>query len=101
MKLFQPVESTFISTCCVKFLVQIGQIVFELKFLQKLKRGRRGGPRHIWRSIVFEIYGNFEAHLLSALGKELVQIDVLRTIESNLPESTRNKKLGHCARRMQ
>ena len=84
-----------------KILEKIGLIVFELKFLQKSNRGRRGGPRHIWRSIVFEIYGNFEAHLLSALGKELDQIDVLRTTESNLPKSTRNKKLGHSGPRMQ
>ena len=66
-----------------------------------MNRGRRGGPRHIWRSIFFEIYGNFEAHLLSALGKELDEINVLRTIESNLPESTRNKKLEHSEVRMQ
>ena len=70
-------------------------------FCKNRSGGRRGGSRDIWRSIVFEIYGNFEAHLLSALGKELDEINVLHTIESNLPESTRNKKLEHSEACMQ
>ena len=49
----------------------------------------------------FEIYGNFEVHLFSALGIETIEIDVLRTIESNLLGSTRNKKLRHSGPRMQ
>ena len=34
----------------------------------------------------FEIYGNFEVKLFSALGIETIEIDVLRTIESNLQD---------------
>ena len=49
----------------------------------------------------FEIYGNFEVKLFSALRKKLVQIDVLRTIESNLPESKRNKESEQYRTRMQ
>ena len=68
LRLFQPVEY-ILYAFCVKFLKKSDKRLLSKNFCKNLKRGRRGGPRHIWRSIVFEIYGNFEAHLLSALGE--------------------------------
>ena len=77
-----------------EILEEIGLIVLELKFMKKLNRGRRGIPRHIWRSIVFKNSSNFEVNLLSALGKEFDEIDVLRNTRSSLHYTRRFKKLG-------
>ena len=74
----------------MKFLKKLDKRLLSNNFCKNRSGGRRGGLRHICRSIVFEIYGNFDVHLFSALGKELIQIDVLCTTESILHKSKRN-----------
>ena len=84
-----------------EILEEIGLIVLELKFLKKSNRGRRGEPRHIWQSIVFENSSNFEQRLFSGLGIENVEIDVIRTSRSSLLKFRSNKKSGQYRSHMQ
>ena len=49
----------------------------------------------------FEIYGNFEAQLLSALGKELDEIEVLRNTRSHLYKTKKSKESGQYRTHMQ
>ena len=93
--------STILYACFMKFWKKSDKRLLSNNFWKNRSGGRRGGLRDIWRSNVFEIYGNFEVKLFSALGIETIEIDVLRTIESILHKSKRNKKSGHWEPRMQ
>ena len=85
----------------MKFWKKSDKRLLSNNFCKNQSRGRRGGSRHIWRSIVFEIYGNFEVHLLSALGKELDEIEVLRNTRSHLYKTKKFKESGQYRAYMQ